>query len=71
MAFMVVFMGIEVCWVSKRQSATVFFSSALLFVFYLFDIDLIAIFIDLISWLLVLSWKCLAFRFVLMGIDVY
>jgi hypothetical protein len=43
---------------------------ALLFVFSLFDIDLTAIFIDLISWLLVLSWKCLAFRFVLMGIDV-
>jgi hypothetical protein len=64
-------MGIEVYWVSKRQSATVFFSSALLFVFSLFDVDLIAIFIDLISWLLVLSWKCLVFRFVLMGIDVY
>jgi hypothetical protein len=48
-----------------------FFSSALLFVFSLFDIDMIAIFIDLISWLLVFSWKFLAFRFALMGIDVY
>jgi hypothetical protein len=65
-------MGIEVYWVSKRQYATFFFfSSALLFVFSLFDIDMIAIFIDLISWLLVFSWKFLAFRFALMGIDVY